>query len=280
MLDADALPKKGGLSAADRAREADPEFAAARRRHPGVESAINGLEHRGLGRVRLRGAGPVRAGGRPLRPRRQHPPARADPARPRAAAAGTAQTRRLSGALPEIPAGRRAAGGGARAETPERRRRHGKTGLRSRIRSVPARNAPRRVPARPLRPTEIRPYSKKRKVLCQTLLRLETVVKIWVDHFWDNFPIKGIARKWRISRSTVRGCTPFSGAVSLFYGVERQPCSAFEDCKRTLTARHGAVSLRLSKNCERRVLRIQMRAAGSPRKMGCTDSEKAVWERR
>ena len=55
MLDADALPKKGRLSAADRVREADPAFAAARRRHPGVESAINGLEHRGLGRVRLRG---------------------------------------------------------------------------------------------------------------------------------------------------------------------------------------------------------------------------------
>ncbi len=55
MLDVNALPKKGGLAAADRAREADPDFAAARRRHPGVESAINGLEHRGLGRVRLRG---------------------------------------------------------------------------------------------------------------------------------------------------------------------------------------------------------------------------------
>ncbi len=55
MLDADALPKKGRLSAADRAREAGPAFAEARRRHPGVESAINGLERRGLGRVRLRG---------------------------------------------------------------------------------------------------------------------------------------------------------------------------------------------------------------------------------
>ncbi len=55
MLEVNALPKKGRLSAADRAREADPDFAAARRRHPGVESAINGLEHRGLGRVRLRG---------------------------------------------------------------------------------------------------------------------------------------------------------------------------------------------------------------------------------
>ncbi len=55
MLEVNALPKKGRLSAADRAREADPAFAAARRRHPGVESAINGLERRGLGRVRLRG---------------------------------------------------------------------------------------------------------------------------------------------------------------------------------------------------------------------------------
>ena len=55
MLDVNALPKKGRLSAADREREADPDFADARRRHPGVESAINGLEHRGLGRVRLRG---------------------------------------------------------------------------------------------------------------------------------------------------------------------------------------------------------------------------------
>ena len=55
MLEVNALPKKGRLSAADRAREADPAFAEARRRHPGVESAINGLEHRGLGRVRLRG---------------------------------------------------------------------------------------------------------------------------------------------------------------------------------------------------------------------------------
>lgn len=55
MLDVNALPKKGRLSAADREREADPDFADARRKHPGVESAINGLEHRGLGRVRLRG---------------------------------------------------------------------------------------------------------------------------------------------------------------------------------------------------------------------------------
>ena len=55
MLEVNALPKKSGLSAADRVREAAPDFAAARRRHPGVESAIIGLEHRGLGRVRVRG---------------------------------------------------------------------------------------------------------------------------------------------------------------------------------------------------------------------------------
>ncbi len=55
LLDPDALPKKGRLSAAEREREADPAFAAARRKHSGVESAINSLEHRGLDRVRLRG---------------------------------------------------------------------------------------------------------------------------------------------------------------------------------------------------------------------------------
>ena len=53
LLEPDALPKKGRLSAAE--READPAFAAARRKHSGVESEINSLEHRGLDRVRLRG---------------------------------------------------------------------------------------------------------------------------------------------------------------------------------------------------------------------------------
>ena len=53
LLELNALPKKGRLSAAE--READPAFAAARRKHSGVESAINSLEHRGLDRVRLRG---------------------------------------------------------------------------------------------------------------------------------------------------------------------------------------------------------------------------------
>ena len=55
LLELNALPKKGKLSAAEREREAEPAFAAARRKHSGVESAINSLEHRGLDRVRLRG---------------------------------------------------------------------------------------------------------------------------------------------------------------------------------------------------------------------------------
>ena len=51
-----ALPKKGRLSSAETAREAEPAVAAARRKHSGVESAINNnLEHSGLDRVRLRG---------------------------------------------------------------------------------------------------------------------------------------------------------------------------------------------------------------------------------
>lgn len=42
------LPKKGRLSAADREREAAPEFVAARRQHSAVESAINALGVHGL----------------------------------------------------------------------------------------------------------------------------------------------------------------------------------------------------------------------------------------
>jgi len=41
---------------ANREREAEESFVAARRAHPAVESAINGLEHRGLDRVRTHGA--------------------------------------------------------------------------------------------------------------------------------------------------------------------------------------------------------------------------------
>ena len=56
LLDLNVLPKKGYLSSADREREAEEPFAAARRAHPAIESAINGLEHRGLDRVRSHGA--------------------------------------------------------------------------------------------------------------------------------------------------------------------------------------------------------------------------------
>ena len=51
LLDLNVLPTKGYLSRADREREAEEPFAAARRAHPAIESAINGLEHRGLDRV-------------------------------------------------------------------------------------------------------------------------------------------------------------------------------------------------------------------------------------
>ena len=54
LLDLNVLPRKGYLSRADREREAEEPFAAARRAHPAIESAINGLEHRGLARRRLR----------------------------------------------------------------------------------------------------------------------------------------------------------------------------------------------------------------------------------
>jgi IS5 family transposase len=42
------LPKKGRLSATDRARESDEEFVQLRRQHSAVESAINALEQHGL----------------------------------------------------------------------------------------------------------------------------------------------------------------------------------------------------------------------------------------
>ena len=56
LLHLNVLPKKGYMSVADREREACEDFASARRRHPAIESAINALEHRGLDRVRSRGA--------------------------------------------------------------------------------------------------------------------------------------------------------------------------------------------------------------------------------
>ncbi len=56
LLDLNVLPRKGRLTQAERERESDAAFAAARRQHPAVESAINALEHRGLDRVRTHGA--------------------------------------------------------------------------------------------------------------------------------------------------------------------------------------------------------------------------------
>ena len=42
------MPKKGRLSAVDRARQSDPEFVTLRQQHSAVESAINALESHGL----------------------------------------------------------------------------------------------------------------------------------------------------------------------------------------------------------------------------------------
>ena len=55
LLVDNVLPRKGRLSKADREREQGETFAAMRRQHPAVESAINNLEHRGLDRVRSKG---------------------------------------------------------------------------------------------------------------------------------------------------------------------------------------------------------------------------------
>ncbi len=48
IVDLPVVPKKGKRSAAEAARESDPEFIRLRRRHCGVESAINALEVHGL----------------------------------------------------------------------------------------------------------------------------------------------------------------------------------------------------------------------------------------
>ncbi len=56
VLVLNALPQKGKLSKAARERESEPGFAAARKAHPAVESAIHNLECRGLDRVRSKGA--------------------------------------------------------------------------------------------------------------------------------------------------------------------------------------------------------------------------------
>ena len=55
LLVDNVLPRKGRLSKANREREQGETFAAMRRQHPAVESAINNFEHRGLDRVRSKG---------------------------------------------------------------------------------------------------------------------------------------------------------------------------------------------------------------------------------
>ena len=55
LLDDNVLPKKGRLSKAKRDHEQGETFAAMRRQHPAVESAINNLEHCGPDRVQSKG---------------------------------------------------------------------------------------------------------------------------------------------------------------------------------------------------------------------------------
>ncbi len=50
ILDRVVLPQKGKLSQKDKEREHNPEFMRERRRHSGVESAINAVENHGLDR--------------------------------------------------------------------------------------------------------------------------------------------------------------------------------------------------------------------------------------
>lgn len=55
LLDLNVMPKKGGRTPEDRHREQAEDFAEARRQHPGVESAINNLNQRGLSLIRTHG---------------------------------------------------------------------------------------------------------------------------------------------------------------------------------------------------------------------------------
>ncbi len=52
MLDVNAMPKKGRMTKEEQERQSDPAFQRARKRHPGVESALNNLDHRGWNLVR------------------------------------------------------------------------------------------------------------------------------------------------------------------------------------------------------------------------------------
>ena len=51
-----AIPKKGHLNKEGKERQALAAFVHACNQHPGIESAINGLQHRGLKRVHLNGS--------------------------------------------------------------------------------------------------------------------------------------------------------------------------------------------------------------------------------
>jgi len=55
ILEGNYLPKKGKLGEKDKQRQGSEEFTEARRQHPAVESAINGLNHKGCEKVRVHG---------------------------------------------------------------------------------------------------------------------------------------------------------------------------------------------------------------------------------
>ncbi len=55
ILEGNYLPKKGKLGEKDKERQNKEEFTEARKQHPAVESAINGLNHKGCDKVRVHG---------------------------------------------------------------------------------------------------------------------------------------------------------------------------------------------------------------------------------
>ena len=50
-LELATIPKKGRLNKEEKERQGSAALVHARNQHPGIESAINGLQHRGLKRV-------------------------------------------------------------------------------------------------------------------------------------------------------------------------------------------------------------------------------------
>lgn len=55
VLEGNYLPKKGKLGKKDKQRQSNKEFVESRKQHPAVESAINGLNHKGCDKVRVHG---------------------------------------------------------------------------------------------------------------------------------------------------------------------------------------------------------------------------------